>query len=124
MLARVSKLIGPRGLVASHSRSQPRFSISSRSRDRTSRRRMGRTVIRPSRRVGMTATSVADGRDELTQPGTELGTEVLALARELQDRLDVVHLVAGVVAAAAEDDSVDSAVLFGGGEVLQGVCEL
>ena len=58
MLARVSKLTGPCGLVASHCRSQPRFDASSRSSTRASRSRIGRSVTAPSRSVGMSLTSI------------------------------------------------------------------
>src|SRR3954469_15567544 len=124
MLARVSKLIGPRGFVASHSRSQPRLSSSSRSSGRASRSRIGRTVIRPSLSVGMIATSLADGGGELLQPGAELLAEVLALARELHDGLDGVELVADFVATTAEHDAVHAARRVVRSEGLQRVGEL
>ena len=45
--------------------------------------------------------------------GTNSGAEVLALAGELDDRAQVVELVAGVVAAAAEQHAVHAAALAG-----------
>ena len=69
MLARVSKPIEPRGLVASHSRIQPRPSTSSRSMARASRRRMGRMPTLPERRAGTgTTTGSVETGDELTEP--------------------------------------------------------
>src|ERR1700712_5492232 len=125
MLARVSKPTEPRGLVASHSRIQDRPSTSSRSLERASRRRMGRMPTLPERRVGTGTTmrSVEAG-GELDEPGPQLRPQVLALGGELHDRLDVVDLVARVVAAAAEDDAVDAAGPGGAGHLLQRVGQL
>ena len=53
MLALVSNDIGAYGLVASQVRSQERFCMSSRSRARASRKRIGRRVTAPSRSVGI-----------------------------------------------------------------------
>src|SRR5579875_2688358 len=47
----------------------------------------------------------------LPQPGAEVGSDVGVSDGELNDRLDVVEAVAGVVAAAAERDAVDGHAL-------------
>src|SRR5690606_9340985 len=77
-------------------------------------------------RGGVGAELDVPARDELLEPGGEVRAEVLAVDGELDDGLEVVELVPGVVAAAAEDDAVDAAALARGhpGEGLQGVGQL
>src|SRR6478735_2391653 len=125
MLARVSKASGPVGLVASHWRSQPRLTASSRSSERASFRRIGRIVTGPSLSVGIAIDVGGEGHHEAAQPLAEVRAEVVAAARELHDRLEVVEPVAGVVATSAEHDAVHPARrLRSGGEGLQRVGQL
>src|SRR5690606_6856138 len=81
----------------------------------------GRTVARMSARCAST-----DFIEELSQPGEELGRQVGPLGGELHDGAQVVELVAGVVAAAAEQHAVHGAALVGAaaGEGAQRVGEL
>ena len=130
MLARVSKLIGPCGLVASHCRSQPRLDASSRSSARASRSRIGRIVTDPSRSVGRAhAQSLASHSSSVPTKsrshGRKSGPEIVAIAGQLHDRLQVVEPVAGVVAPTAEHDAVHAAGHVGPvGQLLQRVGEL
>ena len=63
-------------------------------------------------------------RRELLEPGTQLGTEIVAIGGELHDGLDVVHPIAGVVATTAENDAVHAGTVGVGRELLQRVGEL
>src|SRR4051812_10837477 len=124
MLARESNPIGPCGLVASQVRSQARFATSSCSRARASRSRIGRMVTGPSRSVGMLII-VRQRSREVSQPRPEIGPQVVAIARELHDRLQIVEAIAGVIAAPAEHDAVHAAAPFRPGcELLQAIRQL
>src|SRR5699024_639637 len=58
------------------------------------------------------------------EPSLEILAEVLPVAGDLHDGLEVVELVAGVVAGALEHDPVDTVAVRCSGELLQGVGEL
>ena len=83
-------------------------------------------VTDPSLRVGIVvATAYSSVVTKSLEPRTQVRSEILALDRELHDRLDVVEAVAGVVATPAEDDAVHPAGLLGGAcHLLQRVRQL
>src|SRR5699024_7975742 len=58
------------------------------------------------------------------EPSLEILAEVLAVAGDLHDGLEVVKLVTGVIAGALEHDTVDTVAVRRSGELLQGVGEL
>ena len=73
----------------------------------------------PLSRPGQDGDAPSAGRsgDELAQEGAQRRTQVVALAGQPDDGLEVVQPVAGVVAPAAEDDAVDGlAALDEGGQ--------
>src|SRR5690606_4960630 len=113
--------------------------MSSFSSTRASLMRMGRIVTCSSLSVGVAigvrllgasplvtcGRLLGQARGELLEPRTELAPQVVAIAREAHDRLEVVEAVARVVAAAAEHDPVHAArPVRAGREFLQRVGEL
>lgn len=63
--------------------------------------------------------------DETAEPAPEVRAQVLTFARESDNGAEIVAPVAGVIAAALEDDTVHGATdLLVRGEQLQGVGEL
>lgn len=63
-------------------------------------------------------------RHELAQPRLEIVAEVLSVARDLHNGLEVVELVTRVITGALEHDSEDAVALVVSGELLQGIGEL